>query len=434
MTENSSGEPSGKSPDKPSADPDQIYLSRRRFLKGIGALATSALVLGGCEPGQTPETPAPSGPPPEPGVPPAEAPAPAERAIPPELASSGQETINAQIILSPQSEAPQELKENRLKTRSDGSENPPNFLTDHGFQTEPDNIHSFTIYWPRLSCYIARYGLPQDGEITAALNDRGRYVHEYLAFCEAIAFYRTLISEGFIGSNETMRNVTLFVFADDDPRTTNFPLRRWGGMVSKFGPVVKFSFVDGRIGVIEELSHDLIDNEPGAFAGIEVPYDDRTLIVDGSQGWTFGYTDPHFGERQNSEDGIINPETGTVDSQKSIWETINRRMYQHIAQRMTGRYGVQFADYADARELGTVTSVFVSLNVTAEDLIRISLRYRKNAILSLAQFLGGKCEDRGFSTQNLTADDQGRARMIKGLTLIRAIGHNNQPVISACFQ
>jgi sulfoxide reductase catalytic subunit YedY len=39
--------------------PEHLYLSRRRFLKGIGALATSALVLGGCGPGAAP-SPSPS--------------------------------------------------------------------------------------------------------------------------------------------------------------------------------------------------------------------------------------------------------------------------------------------------------------------------------------------------------------------------------------
>ena len=44
--------------------PEHLYLSRRRFLKGIGALATSALVLGGCgpqaatSPTEPPEAPA----------------------------------------------------------------------------------------------------------------------------------------------------------------------------------------------------------------------------------------------------------------------------------------------------------------------------------------------------------------------------------------
>ncbi len=41
--------------------PEHLYLSRRRFLKGIGALATSALVLGGCGPGAAP-SPSPSAP------------------------------------------------------------------------------------------------------------------------------------------------------------------------------------------------------------------------------------------------------------------------------------------------------------------------------------------------------------------------------------
>jgi sulfoxide reductase catalytic subunit YedY len=39
--------------------PEHLYLSRRRFLKGMGALATSALVLGGCGPGAAP-SPSPS--------------------------------------------------------------------------------------------------------------------------------------------------------------------------------------------------------------------------------------------------------------------------------------------------------------------------------------------------------------------------------------
>jgi sulfoxide reductase catalytic subunit YedY len=39
--------------------PEHLYLSRRRFIKGIGALATSALVLGGCGPGAAP-SPSPS--------------------------------------------------------------------------------------------------------------------------------------------------------------------------------------------------------------------------------------------------------------------------------------------------------------------------------------------------------------------------------------
>jgi sulfoxide reductase catalytic subunit YedY len=44
--------------------PEHVYLSRRRFLKGVGALATSALVLGGCGPGATssPIAPSPSAP------------------------------------------------------------------------------------------------------------------------------------------------------------------------------------------------------------------------------------------------------------------------------------------------------------------------------------------------------------------------------------
>jgi len=40
--------------------PEHIYLSRRRFLKGIGALATSALVLSGCGPGASPSPTAPA--------------------------------------------------------------------------------------------------------------------------------------------------------------------------------------------------------------------------------------------------------------------------------------------------------------------------------------------------------------------------------------
>jgi sulfoxide reductase catalytic subunit YedY len=34
--------------------PEHLYLSRRRFLKGMGALATSALVLSACGGGATP--------------------------------------------------------------------------------------------------------------------------------------------------------------------------------------------------------------------------------------------------------------------------------------------------------------------------------------------------------------------------------------------
>jgi len=41
--------------------PEHLYLSRRRFLKGIGALAASTLVLGACGPGATPSPTAPSG-------------------------------------------------------------------------------------------------------------------------------------------------------------------------------------------------------------------------------------------------------------------------------------------------------------------------------------------------------------------------------------
>jgi len=41
--------------------PEHLYLSRRRFLKGIGALAASTLVLGACGPEATPSPGAPSG-------------------------------------------------------------------------------------------------------------------------------------------------------------------------------------------------------------------------------------------------------------------------------------------------------------------------------------------------------------------------------------
>jgi hypothetical protein len=416
------------------APPAPKHLDRRQVIAGMGALA-AASVLAACSQEDRPSDATVLPVEPTRTLTQAEADKISSEwypTWPSEFESSSQETILASRLIEPRRVLFQGLHRRR------GYEN---FLSDEAIKFNPNNPSQARILDPRLTCYMALYGVPTDEEITGALNNRDVFCPEYLAYCEALAYFRVLIKRNYIDPDQEIENIPLWVFPDfKDEDLESSPkaamllgygeeITDYGGASTEQGPLVFFSQTQGQQITLEEISHHLAGTSPRFFEPVTVHMPERGVwTIDATGNWSYKFA--NMGGRQSTED--LSREFSD-NREGSFRETVNYLIYSYIAAMIEEDYRVRFINRRDPRIMSNVmNTISAHLAIGSGELIWLTLNYSypDNLTLALAQLLGGRCQDRVFQLSDLSAgDDPGVERMKQGLVLMGAMAAGWQDIV-----